>query len=180
MSLQKFDSAAYKAGQRRDWTAAAEGWRKWWRHVEAMAGPVGDRLIQLAAVRAGHRVLDVATGIGEPAVTAARLVGPAGRVVGTVDIADSDVLLRHVDHPVGGGGHLGVSIDIAHQRPHGLGRAADLRRRGDLSHVAAPFRFLHAINSSLNSAESPDDAFAAQVTCSPPMAAAVRDKSSGR
>lgn len=83
MSLQKFDPAAYKAGQRRDWTEAAEGWRKWWRRVEVMAGPVGDRLIQLAAVRQGHRVLDVATGIGEPAVTAARLVGPAGRVVGT-------------------------------------------------------------------------------------------------
>ncbi len=83
MSTQAFDPAAYKAGQRRDWTEAAEGWRKWWRRVEAMAGPVGDRLIQLAAVRPGHRVLDVATGIGEPAVTAARLVGPAGRVVGT-------------------------------------------------------------------------------------------------
>lgn len=83
MSTQTFDPAAYKAGQRRDWTEAAEGWRKWWRPLEAALGPVGDRLIQLAAVRAGHRVLDVATGIGEPAVTAARLVGPAGRVVGT-------------------------------------------------------------------------------------------------
>jgi len=83
MSLQTFDPAAYKAGQRRDWTDAAEGWRKWWRRLEDPLGPVGDRLIQLAAVRPGHRVLDVATGIGEPAVTAARLVGPAGRVVGT-------------------------------------------------------------------------------------------------
>lgn len=83
MSLQKFDPAAYKASQRRDWTEAAAGWRKWWGHFEAIAGPVGDRLIQLAAIRAGHRVLDVATGIGEPALTAARLVGPGGRVVGT-------------------------------------------------------------------------------------------------
>jgi SAM-dependent methyltransferase len=83
MSTQTFDPAAYKAGQRRDWTAAAGGWRKWWRRFEAIAGPVGDRLIQLAAVRPGHRVLDVATGIGEPALTAARLVGPPGRVVGT-------------------------------------------------------------------------------------------------
>lgn len=83
MSTQTFDPAAYKAGQRRDWTEAAEGWRKWWRRLEAPFGPVGDRLIQLATVGPGHRVLDVATGIGEPAVTAARLVGPAGRVVGT-------------------------------------------------------------------------------------------------
>jgi SAM-dependent methyltransferase len=83
MSTQTFDPATYKAGQRRDWTDAAEGWRKWWRRLEDPLGPVGDRLIQLAAVRPGHRVLDVATGIGEPALTAARLVGPAGRVVGT-------------------------------------------------------------------------------------------------
>ncbi|MEX0629621.1 MAG: methyltransferase domain-containing protein [Chloroflexota bacterium] len=83
MSTQTFDPAAYKAGQRRDWTEAAGGWGKWWHHLEAALGPVGDRLIQLGAVRPGHRVLDVATGIGEPAVTAARLVGPAGRVVGT-------------------------------------------------------------------------------------------------
>lgn len=83
MSTQTFDPVAHKAGQRRDWTEAAEGWRKWWSPLEAALGPVGDRLIQLAAVRPGHRVLDVATGIGEPAVTAARLVGPAGRVVGT-------------------------------------------------------------------------------------------------
>ena len=83
MSTQTFDPATYKAGQRRDWTEAAEGWKKWWRPLEAALGPVGDRLIQLAAIRPGHRVLDVATGIGEPAVTAARLVGPAGRVVGT-------------------------------------------------------------------------------------------------
>ena len=83
MSTQTFDPAAYKAGQRRDWTAAAGGYRKWWQPLEAAAGPVGDRLIQLAAVRAGHRVLDIATGIGEPALTAARVVGPGGRVVGT-------------------------------------------------------------------------------------------------
>lgn len=83
MSTGSFDSAAYKAGQRRDWTQAAEGWKKWWKTLETVLGPVGDRLVQLADVRPGHRVLDVATGIGEPALTAARVVGPTGSVVGT-------------------------------------------------------------------------------------------------
>jgi ubiquinone/menaquinone biosynthesis C-methylase UbiE len=31
----------------------------------------------------GHRVLDVATGIGEPALTAAGIVGAEGEIVGT-------------------------------------------------------------------------------------------------
>jgi SAM-dependent methyltransferase len=42
-----------------------------------------DRMVELARLRPGHRVLDVATGIGEPALTAARRVGPTGRVVAT-------------------------------------------------------------------------------------------------
>jgi SAM-dependent methyltransferase len=83
MSTKSFDPVAYKAGQRREWTKAAKGWRKWWKTLETFLGPVGDRLVQLAGVRAGHRVLDVATGIGEPALSAARVVGPAGHVVGT-------------------------------------------------------------------------------------------------
>ena len=38
-------------------------------------------MMELAHVASGQKVLDVATGIGEPAMTAARKVGPSGRVV---------------------------------------------------------------------------------------------------
>jgi ubiquinone/menaquinone biosynthesis C-methylase UbiE len=40
-------------------------------------------LIELAHADAGHRVLDIATGLGEPAFTAVRRVGPTGWVVAT-------------------------------------------------------------------------------------------------
>jgi ubiquinone/menaquinone biosynthesis C-methylase UbiE len=49
-------------------------------------GPLSERLLELAEVGPGDRVLDIATGIGEPAVTTARRVGPEGRVLAT-DIA---------------------------------------------------------------------------------------------
>jgi SAM-dependent methyltransferase len=39
--------------------------------------------VELAGVRSGSRVLDVAAGYGEPALTAARAAGPDGRVVAT-------------------------------------------------------------------------------------------------
>ena len=58
----------------------AQGWKKWWRIIEASAQVVSDRLVELAEIHPGSRVLDVATGIGEPAVTAARKVGPMGKV----------------------------------------------------------------------------------------------------
>src|SRR5262249_43004697 len=48
---------------------------------------VSERLVEMAGVEAGHRVLDVAAGYGEPALTAARLVGGRGGVVAT-DISE--------------------------------------------------------------------------------------------
>jgi SAM-dependent methyltransferase len=44
---------------------------------------ISERLVELAGVRPGSRVLDIAAGYGEPALTAARKAGPEGRVVAT-------------------------------------------------------------------------------------------------
>ena len=63
------------------WTAITAGWERWWPLFERDAQPVSDRLVADAGLAPGMSVLDVATGLGEPAVTAARIVGPAGRVV---------------------------------------------------------------------------------------------------
>jgi SAM-dependent methyltransferase len=75
------DHDRLKSEQKRDWDSAAAGWKKWWRVLERSAQPVSDRLVDLARIGPGMRVLDVATGSGEPAVTAARRVGPSGRVL---------------------------------------------------------------------------------------------------
>jgi len=74
------DPEKFKSSQRQGWDSVAEGWKKWWKVIEEGAQPVSDRMVELAGIRQGHRVLDVATGIGEPAVTAARKVGPSGKV----------------------------------------------------------------------------------------------------
>ncbi len=83
MSTPTSDSSKSKASQVQSWDHAAAGWKKWWETFEQAAQSASDRLVELAQVRNGQRVLDVATGIGEPAITAARLVGPGGRVVAT-------------------------------------------------------------------------------------------------
>lgn len=77
------DPQQLKNDQRRDWDAAAAGWKKWWPLLERSAQHVNDRLIELAGVGPGARVLDIATGNGEPALTAARKVGSKGRVIAT-------------------------------------------------------------------------------------------------
>jgi ubiquinone/menaquinone biosynthesis C-methylase UbiE len=73
----------YNAQQRQQWDRVAAGWEKWWRTIEDGAQHVNDRLIDLADVAPGKRVLDIATGIGEPALSAASRVGSAGQVVAT-------------------------------------------------------------------------------------------------
>ncbi len=83
MSIQSFDPSLYKDRQRRLWDSVAVGWEKWWPVQEEMLQCVSDRLVELAGILPGHLVLDVGTGIGEPAITAGRRVGPVGYVVAT-------------------------------------------------------------------------------------------------
>lgn len=82
MDHTDFDPVAFKAAQRDNWNAISAGWRASLDTFERGAAPVTDRLLELGGVRRGQRVLDIATGLGEPALSAARLVGPEGHVVG--------------------------------------------------------------------------------------------------
>lgn len=87
--------------QRRQWDSVAAGWKKWWPVIEAGAQYVSERMLELAEVAPGQRVLDIATGIGEPALLAASRVGPVGRVV-AADLSSQ-------------------MLDIARERASGLG-----------------------------------------------------------
>jgi ubiquinone/menaquinone biosynthesis C-methylase UbiE len=59
------------------------GWVKWFHITDISAQPVSDRMVALAVVEPGSRVLDIATGLGEPALTAARAALPGGHVLAT-------------------------------------------------------------------------------------------------
>lgn len=78
-----FNPDEFKINQRRSWDSVASGWQKWWKTIEIGAHKVSDRLVELAEIRAGQRVLDIATGIGEPAITAGKIVGKKGHVTAT-------------------------------------------------------------------------------------------------
>ncbi|MGW5079675.1 class I SAM-dependent methyltransferase [Micromonospora echinospora] len=80
------DAAAVKAEQRRTWDAVSDGWTREWETFERGGAALTARLLALGGVRPGHRVLDVATGPGEPGLSAADVVGPAGTVTG-VDLS---------------------------------------------------------------------------------------------
>ncbi|MGH7906716.1 MAG: class I SAM-dependent methyltransferase [Candidatus Binataceae bacterium] len=79
--MHALDPVRLKREQKDNWNIAAAGRRIWSERFERGAYPVSKRLVELAEIGPGHRVLDVATGDGEPAVTAARRVAPDGLVI---------------------------------------------------------------------------------------------------
>ena len=77
------EPAAFRASQREQWNTAATGWRKWSELIDAGARGISKRLVELAGVEPGSRVLDVAACYGEPSLTAAGVAGTQGSVVAT-------------------------------------------------------------------------------------------------
>jgi SAM-dependent methyltransferase len=118
MSSNTFDVERFKRDSRTSWDAAAAGWEKWWPLFERAAQSVSTRLVELARVKAGDRVLDIATGTGEPAITAARKVGANGRVIG-------------VDHSAG-------MLEVARRRAASLGLSNVEYREGEAASLREP------------------------------------------
>lgn len=68
--------------------AAAQAWRQGEARRAQQFGPATERMLDLAGIHPGSRVLDAAAGTGEQTLLAAHRVGPTGYVLAT-DIAPS-------------------------------------------------------------------------------------------
>jgi SAM-dependent methyltransferase len=108
-----FDPDKFKATTRAQWQAAAEAWDRWGPLLARWLGPATEAMLDMAAVRDGARVLDVAAGAGDQTLTAARRVGAGGYVLAT-DISPAI---------------LGFALDAA--RRAGLGNIETLELDGE-------------------------------------------------
>ena len=59
----------------------ADAWKRWFPVIERGADPLNRLMLERADLEQTDRVLDVGTGIGEPALTVARELGEGGQVV---------------------------------------------------------------------------------------------------
>lgn len=91
-TVATFDPVKFKTTTRAQWDSAADAWHRWGSLLGEWLGPATERMLDLAGVRTGSRVLDVAAGAGEQTLRAARRVGPTGYVLAT-DI--SPAILQH-------------------------------------------------------------------------------------
>ncbi|MDP6565466.1 MAG: methyltransferase domain-containing protein [Alphaproteobacteria bacterium] len=63
------------------WLSRADAWDKWADQLRQMAERMNQPLLQAAELAPGLEVLDLASGIGQPALSIAAAVAPGGRVV---------------------------------------------------------------------------------------------------
>lgn len=70
-----------KSELRNTWESAAPGWAKWEQVFSVGLSSATDTLIDMAGIRPGMRVLDLACGAGSQSIQAANRVGPTGSVV---------------------------------------------------------------------------------------------------
>jgi SAM-dependent methyltransferase len=105
---------------RRDWTdvATIDAWRRWREPFAVQTEALTSALLDAADIEPGQRVLDLASGAGEPALTLARRVGPSGHVVATdlspgwLGIIEDAALAERL-------GNLQLSVADAHALPFG-------------------------------------------------------------
>lgn len=104
-----------KQRQRGDWNTAAAGWQKWDAWLERASQPVTAWLCEAAGASAGMHVLDLASGTGQPALTLAGRVQPAGSVTG-VDLSSE-------------------MLAVANQRSHARGISNLTLREADIENL---------------------------------------------
>ena len=75
MDTAVFDADRYKTTTRDQWQNAAEAWHRWGPFIDRWLGDATEVMLDLAGVRLGSAVLDVAAGSGGQTLTAARRVG---------------------------------------------------------------------------------------------------------
>jgi ubiquinone/menaquinone biosynthesis C-methylase UbiE len=72
---------------RHSWERMTEGWRSWYDKFSKQSAAATCAILELAQIREGMRVLDIACGSGEPSLSLARAVGPTGHVIATDIVA---------------------------------------------------------------------------------------------
>lgn len=80
---KKFDPIQYKQTTLQQWESAAEAWHRWGPLLSNWLGAPTELMLDMAGIKTGSKVLDVAAGAGDQTISVGRRVGPSGSVLAT-------------------------------------------------------------------------------------------------
>jgi SAM-dependent methyltransferase len=90
VSLSPSDIERFMSAQRVEWNEYAAGWQAWVPQFEVFLAGTTQLLLAALDPQPGMQILDVASGVGQPALAIAPLIGPQGSVTG-IDLAGAMV-----------------------------------------------------------------------------------------
>ncbi len=70
-TISQFDPVKYKNTTHDQWQAAAEAWHRWSSTLNKWLGNATEKMLEMANITNGDRVLDIAAGAGEQSITTA-------------------------------------------------------------------------------------------------------------
>src|ERR1700730_15990754 len=108
-NVTAFDPERYKATTRNQWDSAAQAWQAWGPTLQQWLGPATELMLDMARVKPGSHVLDVAAGAGDQSIDAAKRVGSAGSELAT-DI--SPKILEFAEQNARQLGHANVTTRV--------------------------------------------------------------------
>lgn len=103
------DAEAFKSAARHQWDQAAPGWNAHTARIRDWLRPATEAMLEMAGVRRGARVLDVAAGAGDQTLDIAQRVGPEGYVLAT-DLSASILEFAKVNAQRAGYANVGTRV----------------------------------------------------------------------
>jgi SAM-dependent methyltransferase len=110
------DTQAFKLQARAQWDRSAQGWNDHAPQIGEWLRSATDAMLDMAAVRPGASVLDVAAGAGDQTLDIARRVGPTGRVLAT-DLSPSILVLAQSNAARAGMGNVTTMVADGEELP---------------------------------------------------------------
>lgn len=92
--VSRSDAHPHKQQVREQWNEVAPRWHEWTSVMRDQYAPATGLMLDLARLRPGDRVLDVAAGDGYQSIAAAERIGPRGYVL-AIDVASEQ--LKYAD-----------------------------------------------------------------------------------
>ena len=115
-----FDAEKFKRTTRAQWDKDAKGWNDKSAAIRAWLRESTDAMLEMAEIRAGACVLDVAAGAGDQTLDIAERVGPGGSVLAT-DL--SATILEFAKENAGRAGHRNIETMAADGESLNVGEA---------------------------------------------------------